>query len=99
MRDSYTNRKHCPSHEMWSYERDGRWRGWSFVRGSTVSQNAQFGSKWGLSIRTTTHLATMISSVVECRNQVSPGSNPPFATVSKIGHFRSIHDAPVDSAV
>ena len=21
---------------MWSYERDGRWRGWSFVRGSTV---------------------------------------------------------------
>ena len=27
MRDSYTNRKHCPSHEMWSYERDGRWWG------------------------------------------------------------------------
>ena len=24
MRDSYTNRNHCPSHEMWSYERDGR---------------------------------------------------------------------------
>ena len=21
MRDSYTNRKHCPSHEMWSYDR------------------------------------------------------------------------------
>ena len=36
MRDSYTNRNHCPSHEMWSYERDGRWCGWSFVRGSTV---------------------------------------------------------------
>ena len=36
MRDSYTNKNHCPSHEMWSYERDGRWRGWSFVRGSTV---------------------------------------------------------------
>ena len=36
MRDSYTNRNQCPSHEMWSYERDGRWRGWSFVRGSTV---------------------------------------------------------------
>ena len=40
MRDSYTNRNHCPSHEMWSYERDGRMRGmvigeggrgWSFV--------------------------------------------------------------------
>ena len=33
------------------------------------------------------------SSVVECRtrNQVSPGSNPPFATVSKIEHFRSLH--------
>ena len=36
VRDSYTNRNHCPSHEMWSYERDGRWWGWSFVRGSTV---------------------------------------------------------------
>ena len=36
------------------------------------------------------------SSVVECRtrNQVSPGSNPPFATVSKIGHFRSLHWCP-----
>ena len=39
MRDSYTNRMHSPSHEMWSYERDGRWRGWSFVRGSTVVIN------------------------------------------------------------
>ena len=36
VRDSYTNRNHCPSHEMWSYERDRRWWGWSFVRGSTV---------------------------------------------------------------
>ena len=36
MRDSYTHRMPCPSHEMWSYERDGRWWGWSFVRGSTV---------------------------------------------------------------
>ena len=25
VRDSYTNRNHCPSQEMWSYERDGRW--------------------------------------------------------------------------
>ena len=24
MRDSYTNIMHSPSHEMWSYERDGR---------------------------------------------------------------------------
>ena len=24
MRDSYTHRMPCPSHEMWSYERDGR---------------------------------------------------------------------------
>ena len=31
-----TNRKHCPSHKMWSYKRDGRWWGWSFDRGSTV---------------------------------------------------------------
>ena len=31
-----TNRKHCPSHEIWSYKRDGRWWEWSFDRGSTV---------------------------------------------------------------
>ena len=31
-----TNRKHCPSHEIWSYKGDGRWSGWSFYRGSTV---------------------------------------------------------------
>ena len=31
-----TNRKHCPSHEIWSYKRDGRWWRWSFDRGSTV---------------------------------------------------------------
>ena len=34
-----TNRKHCPSHEIWSYKRDGRWWGWSFDRGSTVMMN------------------------------------------------------------
>ena len=38
----YTNRKHCPSHEMWSYKRDGRWCGWSFVRGSTVVYTGLF---------------------------------------------------------
>ena len=43
MRDSYTNRNHCPSHEMWSYERDGRWWGWSFVRGSTVMALCECG--------------------------------------------------------
>ena len=37
VRDSYTNRMHSPSHEMWSYERDGRWWEWSFVSGSTVA--------------------------------------------------------------
>ena len=33
------------------------------------------------------------SSPVECRTrkQVSPGSNPLFVTISKIGHFRSLH--------
>ena len=33
------------------------------------------------------------SSMVECRtrNQVSPGLNPSFATISNIGHFRSLH--------
>ena len=33
------------------------------------------------------------SSALECRthNQESPGSNLPFATVSKFGHFRSLH--------
>ena len=35
----HTNRTHCPSHEIWSYKRDGRWWGWSFDRGSTVLVN------------------------------------------------------------
>ena len=37
------------------------------------------------------------SSVVEwrTRNQVSPGLNPPYATVLKFGHFHSLHDASV----
>ena len=41
------------------------------------------------------------SSAVECwnRNRVRLGSKPRFATVSKFGHFRSLHDAPVQSAV
>ena len=41
------------------------------------------------------------NSVVECRtrNRESPSLNPPFATVSKFGHFRSLHDATVHSAV
>ena len=40
------------------------------------------------------------SSVVKCRTRKrkSPGSNP-FATVSKFGHFRSLHGASVGSAV
>ena len=35
------------------------------------------------------------SSVVECRtrNQVSLCVNPPFATVSKFGHFYSLNNA------
>ena len=34
------------------------------------------------------------SSVVECRtrNRESPGSNPPFATVSTFGNFHSRHE-------
>ena len=34
---------------------------------------------------------------VECRtrNQVSPGSNTPFATISKIVHFRSLRGHPI----
>ena len=41
------------------------------------------------------------SSVLECqaRNRGSPGLNPPFAAILKPGHFYSIHDAPVHSAV
>ena len=43
------------------------------------------------------------SSVVErrTRNQVSPGSNPSLVgpTVSKIGHFRSLHRRPVGGNV
>ena len=39
-------------------------------------------------------------SALECRtrNRESPGSNA-LRTVSKFGHFRSLHDAPVHSAV
>ena len=39
--------------------------------------------------------------VVECRtrNRNNPGSNPHFAIVWKFGHFCSLHDASVDSAV
>ena len=39
-------------------------------------------------------------SAVECRtrDRESQSSNP-LATVSKFGHFRSFHDAPVHSAV
>ena len=41
------------------------------------------------------------SSAVErrTRNRESTCSNTPFGTVSKIGHFHSLHDAPVHSAV
>ena len=41
------------------------------------------------------------TSMLECRthNQESPGSIPPFATVSKFGHFRSLHNAPIHLAV
>ena len=41
------------------------------------------------------------SSLVESRtrNQVSPGLNPPFATVSKFGQFSSLNDASVHSAL
>ena len=40
------------------------------------------------------------SSVVECQtsSRESPGSNPPFATVLKFGHFHSLHDTSVHSA-
>ena len=37
------------------------------------------------------------SSVVECQTRNREPS--PFAIVSKFGHFRSLHDASVDSAV
>ena len=41
-----------------------------------------------------------VAQLVECRtlNRESPGSNP-VVTVSKFGHFLSLHDASVDSAV
>ena len=44
---------------------------------------------------------SFVWNAVECRtrNRESPGSNPPFATVSKCGDFCSLHDAPVHSAV
>ena len=41
------------------------------------------------------------NSNVECliRNRENSGSNPPFATVLKFGHFRLLHDVSVHSAV
>ena len=41
-----------------------------------------------------------VAQLVDCRtrNRESPGSNP-VVTVSKFGHFLSLHDASVDSAV
>ena len=46
------------------------------------------------------HMWSSVAQLVECRtrNRESPGSNP-VVTVSKIGHFLSLHDASVDSAV
>ena len=40
-------------------------------------------------------------SVVKCltHNRDSPGLNPPFANVLKFGHFCSLHDASIHSAV
>ena len=48
-----------------------------------------------------TTIAGRGSLVVErrTRNRENPGSNPPFATVSKFGHIHSLHDTPVHSAV
>ena len=46
----------------------------------------------------TSTMGHMFPAEVECRTRgrESPGSNTPFATVSKFGHFRSLHDAPVN---
>ena len=43
----------------------------------------------------------LLWSAIECRtlNRGSTGLNPPFAAVSKPGHFRSLHNAPVHLAV
>ena len=41
-----------------------------------------------------------VSSAVECRtHNQGPGFESPIATISKFGHFRSLHDAPVHSTV
>ena len=44
-------------------------------------------------------LWSAVAQLVECRtrNRESPGSNP-VVTVSKCGHFLSLHDASVDAA-
>ena len=46
-------------------------------------------------------LVELGSPVLECRshNRESPGSNPPFVSVSKFMHFRSLQEASVHSAV
>ena len=53
-----------------------------------------------LGVRSTMHMWSAVAQLVECRtrNRESPGSNP-VVTVSKFGHFLSLHDASVDSAV
>ena len=50
--------------------------------------------------RSSSKMWSTVAQLVECRtrNRESPGSNP-VVTVSKFGHFLSLHDASFDSAV
>ena len=41
----------------------------------------------------------LFTTIQHTRPVLEPGFESPFATVSKLGHFRSLHDASVHSAV
>ena len=74
-----------------------------YVCGACQTDDRDMSLRVLRSSRTSRDVNLYGSSVVECRtrNREGNGSKPPtpFATVSKFGHFRSLHDASVDSAV
>ena len=66
-----------------------------------LSQTGYYLPVVGNSVTACSSVVERGSSVVEWRTRhgESTCSNPPFATVSKFGHFRPLHDASVHPAV
>ena len=60
MRDSYTNRNHCPSHEMWSYERDGRSSGVLLYADTSAILVTVTSAVLGVSFHTHCHIVSSI---------------------------------------